>query len=88
MNTNHGIVRGRYRFAEWTLSTVPEMAVRYFGKCLTCGERSADTAESDTAQVWCLKHAGATRHTGYELSAFQYFNAAMTDPTAESTPPT
>nr|WP_190085916.1 hypothetical protein [Streptomyces longisporoflavus] len=39
-----------------------------------------DTADPDEAQMWCLKHAGLTRHTGYELSAFQLFNAAITDP--------
>ncbi|GCB46553.1 hypothetical protein SNL152K_3851 [Streptomyces sp. NL15-2K] len=34
--------------------------------------------------MWCLKHAGLTHHSGYELSAFQYFNATMTDPEIES----
>lgn len=84
-------MRARYRFAEWTLSAMPDVAVRYFGKCLTCGERSVDTAEADDAQVWCLKHAGATHHSAYELSAFQYFDAAMTNPTvngASSAPET
>lgn len=72
-------MRARYRFAEWTLSAIPTMSVRYVGKCLCCGERSTDTANMDDAQMWCLKHAGATGDTGYELSAFQYFNATMTD---------
>ncbi len=62
---------------------MPAMTVRHVGKCLTCGERSADTADPDAAQVWCLKHAGLTRHSGYELAAFQCFNAAMTDPGIE-----
>ncbi|MEV5877937.1 hypothetical protein AB0L75_27685 [Streptomyces sp. NPDC052101] len=79
MNTGNGNSRRRYRFAQWTLAAMPAMAVRHFGKCLTCGERSADTADPDDAQVWCLKHAGLTHHSGYELSAFQYFNATMTD---------
>ncbi|MFE0102751.1 hypothetical protein [Streptomyces sp. NPDC059009] len=75
-----GGTRGRYRFADWTLSAITGMAARYVGKCLACGARCADTAEADDAQVWCLKHAGATRHTGYEVSGFQYFNASMTGP--------
>lgn len=79
--------RRRYRFAEWTLTTVPTMAVRHFGKCLTCGQRSAGTAEPDEAQVWCLKHAGLTHHSGYELSASQYCNAMMTDPEVEQRAP-
>lgn len=83
-----GIMRGRYRFAQWTLSTMPTMALRYFGKCLSCGERSADTTSADDAQLWCLKHAGATGDTGYELSAFQYFNATMSGGEASEGAPT
>ena len=83
MSMGNGITRGRYRFAEWTLTAMPTMAVRHFGKCLTCGERSDDTADADDAQVWCLKHAGLTHHSGYELSAFQYFNATVTDRSEE-----
>ncbi|MFE0100078.1 hypothetical protein [Streptomyces sp. NPDC059009] len=88
MSVGKGTARARYRFAEWRLSAMPTMAVRHFGKCLTCGERSADTADADVAQVWCLRHAGLTRHSGYELSAFQYFNASMTDPAVIGIPPT
>ncbi|TJZ45389.1 hypothetical protein FCH28_29105 [Streptomyces piniterrae] len=68
---------------------MPDTAVRYFGRCLTCGERSADTADADDGQTWCLRHAGATHHSAYELSAFQYFNANManvTNPTANGAP--
>ncbi|GAA2273405.1 hypothetical protein GCM10010234_05580 [Streptomyces hawaiiensis] len=83
MSEGNESVRRQYRFAEWTLTAVPTMAVRHFGRCLTCGQCSASTAEPDEAQVWCLKHAGLTHHSGYELSAFQYFNAAMTDPEVE-----
>ncbi|GGW42307.1 DUF7848 domain-containing protein [Streptomyces caelestis] len=84
MSACNGITRGRYRFAEWTLTAVPTMAVRHCGRCLTCGERSADTADADDVHVWCLKHAGLTHHSGYEFSAFQYFNATMSDPGNES----
>ncbi|MEV6756994.1 hypothetical protein [Streptomyces sp. NPDC051214] len=34
----------------------------------------------EDAQLWCLKHAGATGHRGYELEAFQFFTAAMAEP--------
>jgi hypothetical protein len=87
MSEGNESVRRRYRFAEWTLTAMPTMTVRHFGKCLTCGQRSADTAEPDEAQLWCLKHAGLTHHSGYELSAFQYFNAMMTDPAVEQRVP-
>ncbi|GGV66834.1 hypothetical protein GCM10010277_74950 [Streptomyces longisporoflavus] len=71
---------GRYRQILWTLTAIPAIDARHVGKCLTCSDRSVDTADPDEAQMWCLKHAGLTRHTGYELSAFQLFNAAITDP--------
>ncbi|MFE0739133.1 hypothetical protein [Streptomyces sp. NPDC058855] len=73
--------RVRYRFAQWTLRAITPMSVRHGGLCMWCGERSNDTTDPDTAQLWCLKHAGLTGHTDYELSAFQYFNATMTGPT-------
>ncbi|MEV5986932.1 hypothetical protein AB0L85_18230 [Streptomyces sp. NPDC052051] len=64
---------------------MPTMAVRRFGKCLTCGERSLDSADPGTAQVWCLKHAGLTHRSGYQLSAFQYFKATLAEPEASGT---
>lgn len=79
MSAGDGIARGRYRFAEWTLSAVDDMTVRYVGKCLECWEHCVDTATPDAAQVWCLKHAGATKHGRYQLSGFQYFDASMTE---------
>ncbi|MFF4603790.1 hypothetical protein ACFY12_13775 [Streptomyces sp. NPDC001339] len=80
-------MRARYRFAEWTLKAAPGMVVRHFGKCLICWEHSVDTADPNDAQTWCLKHAGATRHSVYEMRAFQYFDATLTDPSASGTPP-
>ncbi|GAU68536.1 hypothetical protein SSP35_08_00300 [Streptomyces sp. NBRC 110611] len=79
-------MRARYRFLKWKLSAVPGMAARHLGKCLICGQHSVDTPDADDAQTWCLKHAGATRHGVYEVSAFQYFDAALTDPTAGGAP--
>ncbi|WJV48357.1 DUF7848 domain-containing protein [Streptomyces flavofungini] len=84
MSGTGGIARGRYGFAEWALTAAEGMAVRYAGKCLSCGERSPDVLESDDAQLWCLKHAGAVRHSGFEVSAFQYFDAEMVAPDAGS----
>ncbi|MWA11581.1 hypothetical protein E5671_20765 [Streptomyces sp. BA2] len=62
---------------------MPAMGVRHVGKCLACGEHSVDTAEPDEAQLWCLRHAGMTRHAGFELTAFQFFSAAITDPAVD-----
>ncbi|MEU4848557.1 hypothetical protein [Streptomyces gilvosporeus] len=72
----------RLRFVERTLAAMPAMPVRYLGTCLSCQERSPDTADPDEAQLWCLQHAGTTGDSGYELSAFLYFNAITIDPAA------
>ncbi|MFD9859877.1 hypothetical protein ACFWZB_11655 [Streptomyces alboflavus] len=66
------------------LTAAEGMTVRYAGKCLSCGERSPDAFAPDEAQLWCLKHAGTVRHSGFEVSAFQYFDAEMVDPDAAS----
>lgn len=71
--------RGRYRHLEWTLTALPGMVVRHVGKCLLCSHHSVDSADPDQAQLWCLKHAGMTRHAKFELSAFQFFNATISD---------
>ncbi|MGW6318942.1 DUF7848 domain-containing protein [Streptomyces sp. NPDC055099] len=72
--------RGRFVLLEWTLAAMPGSAVRHVGKCLVCSEHSVDSAEPDEAQLWCLRHAGTTRHSGYELTEFQFFTATLTDP--------
>ena len=87
MSAGNGMTRSRYRFAKWKLSAMPGVPVRLHGKCLTCGQRSPDTSDADDTQLWCLKHAGATHHSAYELSAFQYFNATMPNQPADGPPP-
>ncbi|MBO1336299.1 hypothetical protein [Streptomyces sp. VRA16 Mangrove soil] len=37
------------------------------------------TTSPTRTRPWCLKHAGPTGHTGYELAAFQLFDAIMSD---------
>ncbi|MER5259167.1 MULTISPECIES: hypothetical protein [unclassified Streptomyces] len=68
---------------EWTLAAMPGSDVRHVGTCLACSERSVDSADPGEAQLWCLRHAGLTRHTGFELTAFQFFSAVITDPAVE-----
>ncbi|MEU7204388.1 hypothetical protein [Streptomyces sp. NPDC045470] len=72
-------MRSPYRFTEWTLSAVPGAEIRYYGKCLECFAQSTDSEASDDAQLWCLKHAGLSRCTRYEVVAFQYFDAHPAD---------
>ncbi|MDQ8706850.1 hypothetical protein RCO28_30920 [Streptomyces sp. LHD-70] len=45
-------------------------------------ERSKDQSDPDVAQLWCLKHAGRTHHSGYELTLVQQFNATVAAPPA------
>ncbi|ARF52999.1 hypothetical protein B1H19_01275 [Streptomyces gilvosporeus] len=81
-------MRAHYRFAEWTLTAGADCSVRYVGTCLDCGEFCVDTASADAAQGWCLRHAGLTGDKRFEMRAFQYFSADMTDPLANASPPT
>ncbi|MFH8346905.1 hypothetical protein [Streptomyces sp. NPDC018045] len=76
-------MRSTYRFTEWTLSAAPDTEIRYYAKCLKCFAQSTDTNTSDEAQLWCLKHAGLSTCTRYELIAFQYFNARPDDSPAD-----
>ncbi|MFG2503340.1 hypothetical protein ACGFSB_34670 [Streptomyces sp. NPDC048441] len=82
-----GTTRGRYVPLEWTLAAMPAMGVRHVGKCLACSDHSVDTADPDEAQLWCLRHAGMRHHTGYELTAFQFFSATITDPAVSEVGP-
>ncbi|MGW2562585.1 DUF7848 domain-containing protein [Streptomyces sp. NPDC001514] len=78
MSAGNGTARGRFRFAEWTLTADAELGLRHYAECRNCGAKSVDTADPDDAQVWCLKHAGLTGHTSFEMTAFQLFEAAPT----------
>ncbi|MGW7573945.1 DUF7848 domain-containing protein [Streptomyces sp. NPDC054765] len=80
-------MRTRYRFAEWTLMADGDCSVRYVGACLDCGEFCVDAASADEAQDWCLKRAGRTGETHFEMRALQYFTAHLTDPAADGAPP-
>lgn len=79
------LTRGRYRFADWTLSAVSVLDV--ISKCLTCGECSRATSSGPEVEMWSLKHAGMTHHTDFELTSAQVFKAAMVE-TAQDAPPT
>ncbi|MDQ8707879.1 hypothetical protein RCO28_36235 [Streptomyces sp. LHD-70] len=81
--SNEAGVCRRYGFADWTLKAVRSWPVCYFASCLICGERSTDRPDAEAAQLWCLKHAGLTRHSGYELAVSQLFNAVAKDPSAD-----
>ncbi|KPC63971.1 hypothetical protein ADL29_12990 [Streptomyces chattanoogensis] len=82
-------MRGRDRFLEWTLRADPKLGLRHVGKCLICWESCVDTPFAEKARDWCLKHVGVTGHTGFQLSAFEFFDAILTDhPSVNDTPPT
>lgn len=72
--------RSRDASMDWTLTAMPGWSLRHVGKCLFCSHHSVDSCDPDEAQLWCLKHARTTRHTGYELSSFQFYSATITDP--------
>jgi hypothetical protein len=77
MSPGNGTSRGRFRLARWTLTAETELGLRHFGECRECWEKSVDTADPGEAQLWCLRHAGVSGHTSFELFAFQFFEATL-----------
>ncbi|PBC82167.1 hypothetical protein SAMN05216511_5158 [Streptomyces sp. KS_16] len=48
-------------------------------ECMPCGDNSGAADEAEGQDVWCLRHAGRTGHTG--------FRCAVTEPLGDSAAP-
>jgi hypothetical protein len=74
----NGSVRSRMRFGQWTLTTDTQAGpLLHEAECTTCLEKS-DVAENwDEPQLWCLRHAGRTGHTGFRATVMGFFRASL-----------
>ncbi|MBT2507089.1 hypothetical protein J7I98_14565 [Streptomyces sp. ISL-98] len=72
-------VKARYRFVSWTLSAAENASIRFVGTCQDCRDHAVNCDDSDEATLWCLRHAGLTGHTRFEMTASQHFTATATD---------
>lgn len=70
------------RFVNHTLTIDPDAEQNLaHAWCMSCGERSPETAEKDSVQEWCLKHSGRTHHTSYRAVITNYFVVRPTEGT-------
>ncbi|MBT2408038.1 hypothetical protein J7I97_24795 [Streptomyces sp. ISL-87] len=55
------------RTADWLLAADRSGSGPVFeAECTTCGDTSgAFDDDQDATEIWCLRHAGLTRHTGF-----------------------
>lgn len=71
--------RSVMRFADWTLTTDPHGGPPiYATECTTCAEVSAASNDRADPEIWCLRHAGRTGHTGFRATAMTFFRASLT----------
>ncbi|WP_449343548.1 DUF7848 domain-containing protein [Streptomyces rugosispiralis] len=46
-------------------------------ECTTCDDSSGATEEATQPEVWCLRHANQTGHTGFRMITTSFFRASM-----------
>lgn len=67
-----------FRFADWSLSPDTSGSGPIFvSECTTCGLASESADEPEGPEIWCLKHAGLTGHTGYRNIITCFSRAAL-----------
>ncbi|MDX6352754.1 MAG: hypothetical protein QOF84_7544 [Streptomyces sp.] len=59
-------MRKLLRYVQLTLRSEPQSPYPIFwAACMTCQEQSPSADDPDAPQLWCLQHAGRTRHEGF-----------------------
>lgn len=70
--------RSVMRYADWMLSTDRQgSGPVYEAECTTCGESSEAAETKDEPELWCLRHAGVSGHTGYRGITTAFFRATL-----------
>lgn len=68
--------RSWMRFVRWSLGNDPDGSPPiYQMECTTCLESSEAAEEKNEPELWCLKHAGRTGHTGFRGVITSFFRA-------------
>ncbi|WP_146252245.1 DUF7848 domain-containing protein [Streptomyces carminius] len=69
-------LRSRMRFVHWSLSIDPDNGEpAYAAACVTCDDASGPSADKRAPELWCLRHAGRTGHTGFRATITSHFRA-------------
>ncbi|WP_138355264.1 MULTISPECIES: DUF7848 domain-containing protein [Streptomyces] len=72
--------RAVYRYTDWSLATdTTASGPIYAAECTSCGEASAAADEQEGPEVWCLRHAGLTGHTGFRGVITSFFRASLVE---------
>ncbi|MFD9488127.1 hypothetical protein ACFWBX_30010 [Streptomyces sp. NPDC059991] len=70
--------RAIWRFADWALQLDTSGSGPIFeSQCTTCNDSSEASDGKEVPEVWCLRHAGATGHTGFRAVTTSYFRAKL-----------
>ncbi|MFE7456326.1 hypothetical protein [Streptomyces sp. NPDC057554] len=68
------------RFADWTLNVDHTGSGPVFeSECTTCGDCSGAAEGKDAPEMWCLRHAGRTGHTGFRGITTAFFRASLSE---------
>ena len=71
-------VRSRMRFGQWTLATDADGGpLIHEATCTTCADASGTADDWEEPQLWCLRHAGRTGHTGFCGTVTGLFRASL-----------
>ncbi|TDC19981.1 hypothetical protein E1265_22890 [Streptomyces sp. 8K308] len=64
------------RFVDWLLSLDPYGGPPiYAAECTTCDEASSGAESREDPEVWCLRHAARTGHTGFRSTVTTFLRA-------------
>ncbi|WP_459117477.1 DUF7848 domain-containing protein [Streptomyces malaysiensis] len=77
------------RHGDWTLWTLSADVTGsppiLEAECTTCDDSSGAAEEAKQPEVWCLRHANQTGHTGFRMIIASFFRASMTNAGSSAT---
>lgn len=65
--------RFRMRFVNMSLSNEDDNPPLYTAECVQCPEKSEPHEDQDSPELWCLMHAGRTRHFEFRGIVTNFF---------------
>ncbi|WP_165985444.1 hypothetical protein [Streptomyces sp. YIM 98790] len=64
------------RYVNWTLTADTDAEPpSHTAECTTCAETSPPSPSRDAPELWCLRHAGRTRHPTYRYTITGHLRA-------------
>ncbi|MBD0745375.1 hypothetical protein BG418_27445 [Streptomyces sp. CBMA152] len=72
--------RAVWRYADWVLR--PDSSGSgpiYAAECTTCGDASDGAEDTAAPEIWSLRHAGRTGHTGFRNIITSFSRASLVE---------